>query len=143
MPLHIPCTECNSINRLPDERLADGPKCGKCGAVLLPGSPVELSAGNFAQLTKKSDLPVVVDFWAPWCGPCKMMAPSFEQAAAMFATSAILAKLNTEDEPGLGGQYNVRSIPTLIVFKQGREAARQSGAMDLGNLQRFIQSHLG
>ena len=142
MPLHIPCTECNAINRLPNERLTDDPKCGKCGATLLSGSPVELTSANFANITGKSDLPVVVDFWAPWCGPCKMMAPAFEQAAAKFGTDAVLAKLNTENEPGIGAQYNIRSIPTLMVFKHGREAARQSGAMDLGNLQRFIEQHL-
>lgn len=143
MSLHIPCAECNAVNRLPDERLTDGPKCGKCGAGLLSGVPIELSARNFVSLTSKSDLPVVVDFWAPWCGPCKMMAPAFEQAATKFATTAVLAKLDTEAEPGIGAQYNIRSIPTLVVFKQGREAARQSGAMDFGSLQRFIENQLG
>ena len=142
MPLHIPCNHCNSINRVPDERLTDGPKCGKCEATLLPGSPVELTGTNFVNLTGKSDLPVVVDFWAPWCGPCKMMAPAFEQAAAKFETDAMLAKVNTENEPELSSQYNIRSIPTLIVFKHGRETDRQTGAMDLENLQRFIEQHL-
>lgn len=142
MPLHIPCPECTALNRIPDERLEDRPKCGQCSAALLPGRPVELTKANFARVTAKSDLPVVVDFWAPWCGPCKMMAPAFEHAAGALVTKAVLGKLNTEDEPAIGGQYNVRSIPTVIVFKQGREVARQAGAMDLGHLQRFIEGHL-
>ena len=142
MPLHIPCAQCNSINRLPHERLAEDPKCGKCGARLLGGVPIELSATNFSSVTGRSDLPVVVDFWAPWCGPCKMMAPIFEQAAAKFETNAVLGKLNTETYPAIGTQYGIRSIPTLIVFKGGREVDRQAGALDLGSLQRFIENQL-
>jgi len=142
MPVHIPCSHCQSINRVPEARLADNPVCGTCKTPLLGGKPLELTAANFSRVTAKSDLPVVVDFWAPWCGPCKMMAPAFEQAAKTFSSRAVLAKLNTEDAPAIGGQFNIRSIPTLVVFKQGREAARQSGAMDLGNLTRFIERQI-
>jgi len=142
MPVHLPCPHCNSINRIPAERMQERPKCGHCAAPLVDGKPVELNAGNFTQMITKSDLPVVVDFWAPWCGPCKMMAPAFSEAAGRFAGTAVLAKLNTEDEQVIGARYNIRSIPTLIVFRGGREVARQSGAMDLGNLQRFIEGHL-
>ncbi len=142
MPMHLPCPHCNSINRIPAARIHEKPKCGQCAAALIDGAPVELNAGNFAQMTGKSDLPVVVDFWAPWCGPCKMMAPAFNEAARKFAGSAVLAKLNTEDVPSVGATYNIRSIPTLIVFRGGREVARQSGAMDAGNLQRFIEGHI-
>ncbi len=142
MPVLLPCPNCNSINRIPEERVRDRPKCGQCAAPLVDGKPVELNAGNFAKMTTKSDLPVVVDFWAPWCGPCKMMAPAFSEAAQTFAGRAVLAKLNTEDVPAIGGQYNIRSIPTLVVFRAGREVARQSGAMDAGNLKRFIEGHI-
>ncbi|MFT4583326.1 MAG: thioredoxin 2 [Gammaproteobacteria bacterium] len=142
MPIQLACHHCNASNRLPSERLQDKPKCGKCGTNLLPGTPVELNANNFATVTSKSGLPVIVDFWAPWCGPCKMMAPAFEQAAAEFATRAVLAKLNTEDEPAIGARFNVRSIPTLIVYKGGHEVTRQAGALDVGSLTRFIQRQI-
>lgn len=142
MSVHLPCPHCNSINRIPAERIRDKPKCGKCAAALVNGRPVELNARNFAKMTAKSDLPVIVDFWAPWCGPCKMMAPAFSEAAHKFAGSAVLAKLNTEDVPTIGAEYNIRSIPTLIVFRGGREVARQSGAMDSGTLQGFIEGQL-
>ncbi|MDA0824294.1 MAG: thioredoxin TrxC [Proteobacteria bacterium] len=142
MTIQIACHQCNASNRLPSERLQDKPKCGKCGTALLPGTPIELSANNFAPVTSKSDLPVIVDFWAAWCGPCKMMAPAFERAAAEFATRAVLAKLNTEDEPAISERFNVRSIPTLIVFKGGHEVTRQAGALDVASLTRFIQGQI-
>ena len=142
MTTHIPCASCNSLNRIPNERLTDAPICGKCRAALLPEHPIELNASNFARVVQKSDLPVVVDFWAPWCGPCKMMAPTFAQAAQTFQGKAILAKLNTEDFPALGGQFNIRSIPSLLVFRNGKERARQAGALDAGRLQQYIEQNL-
>lgn len=140
--LHIPCSACTALNRIPAERLDDGPNCGSCKTPLLSKRPIELNAKNFAAITQKSDLPVVVDFWAPWCGPCKMMAPAFASAAEAFCKRALLAKLNTEDAPALGTKFNIRSIPTLLVFKSGSEIARQSGALDRANLTQFIERHL-
>ncbi len=126
---HIVCPSCNATNRIPVAKMAAGPACGKCHKPLFNGRPVTLSSQNFQQHIKRSDIPVVVDFWAPWCGPCKMMAPAFEQASADLVPVARLAKLNTEDEQSIAGQFNIRSIPTMVVFKNGREIARQAGAM--------------
>lgn len=139
MPIQLPCHACSISNRIPEERLTDGPKCGKCGAPLLPGVALELNEKSFRTLIAKSDIPVIVDFWAEWCGPCKMMAPAFEQAAGQFAARAILGKLDTEQYPALAQRYNIRSIPTLIAFKGARELTRQSGALDLERLRLFIE----
>jgi thioredoxin 2 len=109
---------------------------------LFQGHPVELNAANFDAHTGRSDLPVVVDFWAPWCGPCRSMAPGFEQAARDLKPEVRLAKLNTESEPELAARFAIRSIPTLAIFQGGREIARQSGAMDAGSLTRWIRSHV-
>ncbi len=137
--LHIVCPHCNSTNRLPQEKLAASPKCGKCKQSLFTGTPVELTADNFIQHINKSDIPVVVDFWAPWCGPCKMMAPVFQQAAAQLEPAYRLAKVDTEAQQQLAAQYQIRSIPTLAVFKHGREIKRQPGAMDLQNLINWVK----
>ena len=139
---HIVCPHCNGVNRVPVERLTQTPKCGKCKQPLFVAKPLELTATNFKMHISRSDIPVLVDFWAPWCGPCKMMAPILDQAAGKFEPQCRVAKVNTEAEQVLAGQFNIRSIPTLAIFKGGREVARQAGAMDLNSLSQWVRSQL-
>jgi len=135
---HVLCARCGTVNRIPAERLGDRPVCGQCRSALLGGPPAELSSQDFDRAIGKNDLPVPVDFWAPWCGPCRMMAPVFDAAADRHATRLRFARVNTEDHPDLAGRYNIRGIPTLVLFRGGREAARVSGALDSSGLDRWL-----
>ncbi|MBU1236175.1 MAG: thioredoxin TrxC [Gammaproteobacteria bacterium] len=126
----VVCPHCHAANRVPAERLAGGGTCGKCKGALFAGKPVELDQASFDAHAGRSDLPLVVDFWAPWCGPCRMMAPAFSQAAKSLEPNFRLAKVNTEIEQGLAARFGIRSIPTIAIFRNGHEIARQAGAMD-------------
>ena len=140
--LHIVCPHCNAVNRIPAARLTDGPKCGKCHRPLFQARPIELTSANFESQINRNDIPVLVDFWAPWCGPCKMMAPAFAQAAYQLEPQVRLAKLNTEVEQTIGARFGIRSIPTLALFRGGRELARQPGAMGAADIVRWARMQL-
>lgn len=141
-PSHIVCPNCAATNRVPAARLAEAPRCGKCREPLFTGRPADLTDASFEKMVSRSDIPVVVDFWAQWCGPCKMMAPAFEAAAAQLEPEVRLAKLDTEAARATAARFGIRSIPTLIVFRGGQEIARQPGAMGTGDIVNWVRSTL-
>jgi thioredoxin 2 len=136
----VACPQCHTLVRVAGERLADRPRCARCKAQVLSGQPIELDAAAFATHVERATLPVLVDFWAPWCGPCKMMAPQFAEAAKQLEPRVRLAKVNTEVEQELAAKFGIRSIPTLALFKGGREISRQAGAMGTSDIVRWVQS---
>jgi len=135
--LHIVCAHCLATNRVPAARLANDPVCGRCGKELLSGRPVELTDANFDAVTSRTGLPVLVDFWAPWCGPCVAMAPQFERAALQLKGRVLFAKVNSDENPLISRRFAIRSIPTLVRLDAGREVARQAGALQTGQIVSF------
>ena len=140
--MHLVCPHCNATNRVPSDKLQAELNCGKCQAPLLTAHPDNLGEAAFNAQLSKSELPMVVDFWAPWCGLCRMMAPAYEKVSQDMQGKARFVKVNTEDEQGLAAKYNIRSIPTLAVFAGGREIARQPGAMSAPDLARWVSAAL-
>lgn len=138
---NISCAKCATTNRIRGDRLSDKPKCGKCKAVLFNGKPQVLTSANVATTLHHNDIPVLVDCWAPWCGPCRSFAPIFEKAAAELEPGMRLAKLNTQDQQSVASRWQIRSIPTLILFQQGKEKARVSGALSLSQLKHWVKQN--
>jgi thioredoxin 2 len=141
--LHVVCPHCEAVNRIPGSRLGDGPNCGQCHRALFDAKPHDVRGSALRRQVARSDVPVVVDFWAEWCGPCHRMAPEFERAAAELGHAARLLKLNTEESAEIASELGIRSIPTMVLFAGGREIARQSGAMHSSDIVRWVQMHAG
>ncbi len=134
---HVACPHCAALNRIPSARLGEDPVCGRCGQALLDGRPLALTDADFERVVARTELPVIVDLWAPWCGPCRSMAPAFEQAARELKGRALLVKVDTDANPHTAARFQVRSIPTLLKLQQGREVARLSGAMPAAQIVRW------
>ena len=137
----VVCPSCNAKNRVPEEKLAESPTCGQCHQALIPLAPIELNEQNFSSFITHSDFPILIDLWAEWCGPCKMMAPHFAQVAKQYP-NVVFAKINTEENPRLSSAFNVRSIPTLVFMNKTTEVARVSGALRSSELQQWLDQQL-
>ncbi len=135
--MHVVCPHCSAINRVPEDRLQQHPQCGSCHQALFGPAPLQLGDADFERFIARSELPLLVDFWAPWCGPCRMMAPHFEQAAQMLQGRAVLAKVNSDDNPQASVRHRIRSIPTLLLFRNGQEVRRHSGVMPAREIVRW------
>lgn len=138
---NIVCSICAAVNRIPTLRRGDAPVCGKCRALLLPAQPIELNDANFSKFVARSEVPILIDFWAAWCGPCRSMEPAFREAAAKLSPDMLLAKLNTEESPHTAAKLGISSIPTLALFRGGREISRQTGAMNAAQILRWAIAH--
>jgi thioredoxin 2 len=140
--MKVVCKNCLTVNNIPKKDSYKKANCGKCKSSLLDTTPVDLDQSNFDEIIVNSEIPIIVDFWAPWCGPCKMMAPTFTQVSSLFPLKAVFAKVNTQDHQQLASRFNIQSIPTIIVFKDGKEINRVSGALDANNLQNLVRGSL-
>ena len=142
-PVVIACPSCHALVRVPPDRLGDDPRCAKCKASVQTDKPVALDQNSFDTHVSRAGFPVLVDFWAPWCGPCRTMAPGLDRLAGERRSQLQVAKVNTDENPQLSGRYGIRGIPTLILFRDGTEIARQTGALDASSLDRWVSQALG